>query len=199
MIDILNTQSDEALMARVARGYSDAFDVILKRYQGAVMTFCYSFVRDRDKAEDLAQDTFLRVFNSAARYRPSAKFTTWLFKIAANLCLNAIKKWKVRSAVSLDGPIGPDPDGTKIIEKIAADGIAPLGEIEKKEAQKLIGEALDRLPEDQRTTIIMVEFHSMTYREIAEILEVTVSAVKMRVKRARENLRQMLKFLRQEG
>ena len=199
MVDILNTQSDEALMARVARGYHDAFDVLVGRYQSAVMTFCYSFVRDHGRSEDLAQDTFLRVYKSAARYRPTAKFTTWLYKIAANLCINALKKGKLRRALSLDSPIGRDPDGSKIIEKIAADENIPLTEAEKNEAQKLLTEAIDHLPEEQRTTIVMVEYHCMPYKEIADILGVSVSAIKMRVKRARENLREMLKVLRQEG
>ena len=199
MVDILNTQSDEALMARVAAGYHDAFEVLVSRYQNAVMTFCYSFIRDHGKSEDLAQDTFLRVYKSAGRYRPTAKFTTWLYKIAANLCINALKKGKLRQALSLDTPLGSDPDGTRIIEKLAGGGNIPLTEAEKNEAQKLLTEAIDHLPEEQRTTIVMVEYHGMPYKEIADILAVSVSAIKMRVKRARENLREMLKVLRQEG
>ncbi len=199
MVDILNSQSDEALMDRVAAGYHDAFEVLLGRYQDALITFCYSFIRDHGKAEDLAQETFMRVFKSAARYMPTAKFTTWLYKIAANLCINALKKGKLRQTLSLDAPLGGDPDGTRIIEKIAGNQNIPLTEAENNEAQKLLTEAIDRLPEEQRTTIVMVEYHCLPYKEIADILDVSVSAVKMRVKRARENLREMLKVLKQEG
>ena len=190
---------DEALMAHVANGSHSAFEVLLYRYEGPLITFCYAFMKNRDSAEDLAQETFLRVYKSAGRYQPVAKFSTWLYKIAANLCINELKKGKLRQTLSLDDPAGPDPEGTKIIERIAIAGDLPLTAVERREAHSMIGRAIDHLPDDQRTTLIMVEYHGMTYQEIAEILGVTVSAVKMRVKRARENLRQSLKILSHEG
>jgi RNA polymerase sigma-70 factor (ECF subfamily) len=195
MAKVLTSQTDEALMARVAHGRHDAFEVLLTRYEGAVTTFCYSFVRDFSLAEDLAQETFLRVFRSAKRYRPQAKFSTWLYKIAANLCINALKKGKLRQALSLDAPVGMDEDGAKILEKFAGDDPQPVNEVQNRELQGIIRAAIDRLPEEQRTTLIMVEYHHLSYKEIADILDVTVSAIKMRIKRARENLRETLKGL----
>jgi len=192
---LLKQQSDEALMARVARGGQDAFEVLLDRYGDSVVTFCYAFVRNREAAEDLGQETFLRVYRSAARYRPLAKFTTWLYRIAANLCINELKKGKLRRAVSLDEPAGSDPDGTRIVERIASDVRQPLSEAEMREAHRLVGKAIERLPEDQRATIVLVEHHNLSYREIADVLGVTVSAIKMRVKRARETLRDMLRLI----
>jgi RNA polymerase sigma-70 factor (ECF subfamily) len=159
------------------------------------VTFCYAFVRNREIAEDLAQETFLRVYRSAPRYKPLAKFTTWLYRISANLCINELNKGKLRRAVSLDEPAGSNPDGTRIVERIAADVKAPMTEAEIREAHRLVEEAIKRLPEDQRTTLVMVEYHNLSYRDIADILGVTVSAIKMRVKRARETLRDMLKLL----
>lgn len=192
---LLDKQSDEALMARVAKGGSDAFEVLVSRYGDAVTTFCYTFVRSREVAEDLAQETFLRVYRNAGRYRPLAKFTTWLYRIAANLSINELKKRKLRKALSLDEPAGSSPDGTRIVERIAGDSPRPLDEAERREANAIVGKAIDRLPADQRTTLVMVEYHNMSYREISEVLGVTVSAIKMRVKRAREMLREMLKLL----
>jgi len=192
---LLEQQSDEALMARVARGGQDAFEVLLDRYKDAVITFCYAFVRNREASEDLAQETFLRVYRSAARYKPLAKFTTWLYRIAANLSINELKKGKLRKALSLDEPVGPNPDGTRIVERLAGDGRQPLSEAEIHEAHDLVEKAIARLPEDQRSTIVLVEYHNLSYREIADILGVTVSAIKMRVKRARETLREMLRLL----
>jgi RNA polymerase sigma-70 factor (ECF subfamily) len=189
---LLEGQSDEALMGRVAHGGQDAFEVLLSRYEDAVITFCYAFVRDRQAAEDLAQETFLRVYRSAGRYRPLAKFTTWLYRIAANLCINELKRSRLRRAVSLDEPAGPDPDGTRIVERVASDARQPLSEAETREAHALVEQAIERLPEEQRTTLVMVEYHNLSYREIADVLGVTVSAIKMRVKRARETLREML-------
>lgn len=193
--EILLRQSDEALMARVASGGQDALEVLLSRYERAVVTFCYAFMRDRDLAEDLAQDTFLRVYRGAARYRPIAKFSTWLYRIAANLCINELKKRKLRKAVSLDDPAGPDPEGTRIIEQLASSGEPPSSEAEKHDLQGHIRRAIEHLPHDQRITLTMVEFHHMPYKEIAEVLRVSLSAVKMRVKRARETLREALRLL----
>lgn len=193
--NILASQSDEALMARVALGYHDAFEVLLNRYEDGTITFCHSFVRDHAYAEDLAQETFLRVYRSAKRYKPVARFTTWLYKIAANLCINELKKGKLRKTISLDEPSGLDPNGTRILEKLAGDQPQPLTEVEQNELQRIISRAIDHLPDDQRTTLILVEYHRLNYKEIAEILDLTVSAIKMRVKRARENLREMLKLL----
>ena len=189
--------ADEVLMAQLARGNEAAFEELLARYETPVITFCYAFVRNRECAEDIAQETFLRVFRNAQRYQPMAKFTTWLYKIAANLCLNELKKSKLRQTLSLDEPAGLDPDGTKIIERIASNGTSPLSDVEHIEAQNIIRKAIDHLPDDQRTTLIMVDYHHMPYQDIAEILGVTVSAIKMRVKRARETLRETLKILRQ--
>jgi RNA polymerase sigma-70 factor (ECF subfamily) len=193
--EILSTQTDEALMGRVARGGADAFEVLIDRHLSSVATFCYTFCRDREQAEDLAQEIFMRVFRNAASYRPVAKFTTWLYKVAANLCINEAKKAKIRRTISLDGPVGADPDASRIVEKMAVGDPGPLTAAERHEASKLIDAAIEALPEDQRSTLVLVERQNLPYKDIAEILGVTVSAVKMRVKRARENLREALKFL----
>jgi RNA polymerase sigma-70 factor (ECF subfamily) len=193
--EILSTQTDEALMGRVARGGADAFEVLLDRHFNSVATFCYTFCRDRDQAQDLSQEIFMRVYRNAASYRPVAKFTTWLYRVAANLCINESKKAKLRRTVSLDGPVGSDPDASRIVEKMSAGDPGPLTAAERHEAGRLIEEAIDALPEDQRTTLVLVERQNLPYKDIADILGITVSAVKMRVKRARENLREALKFL----
>jgi RNA polymerase sigma-70 factor (ECF subfamily) len=189
---------DERLIGEVAAATPEAFEELLRRYEGPVLTFCYAFVRDRASAEDMAQETFLRVFRNAARYQPVAKFTTWLYTIAANLCINELKKLKHRPSVSLDEPAGDDPQGTRIIERLRGSARAPPSETELREAGSLIRRAIDHLPYDQRTTLIMVEYHHLQYQEIAEILGVTVSAIKMRVKRGRETLREALKVLQAE-
>ncbi|MCY3023802.1 MAG: RNA polymerase sigma factor [Planctomycetota bacterium] len=191
--------TDEQLMERLAQGSHAAFEALLARYETPVITFCYAFMRNREAAEDLAQETFMRVFRNSRRYQPVAKFTTWLYRIAANLCINELKKGKLRQSMSLDEPAGPNPEGSKIIDRLASNHASPLSDAERREAQGLISIAIDHLPDEQRTTLILVEFHHMPYQEIAEILGVTVSAIKMRVKRARETLREMLKVLESQG
>src|SRR5437879_5846593 len=130
--------ADELLMQQLAAGSHQAFDELLARYETPVITFCYSFMRNREAAEDIAQETFLRVFRNAARYEPVAKFTTWLYKIAANLCINELKKGKLRATLSLDEPAGPDPDGSRIVERIATETASPLSEMAGVEATGLI-------------------------------------------------------------
>ena len=183
-------------MIDLAAGSNGAFDELLARYESAVITFCYGFLRNREASEDIAQETFMRVFRNAKRYQPVAKFTTWLYKIAANLCINELKKGKLRSTLSLDEPAGSDADGSRIVERISTDSASPLTLLERSEAQSLISKAIEHLPPDQRSTLIMVEYHQMPYQDIAEVLEVSVSAIKMRVKRARETLRETLKTLK---
>ncbi|MCZ7648363.1 MAG: sigma-70 family RNA polymerase sigma factor [Planctomycetota bacterium] len=194
----IREQSDAALMGELAQGNHYAFDELMRRYQNALVTFCYGFTRDRETAEELTQEAFLRVYRNASRYEPVAKFTTWLYKIAANLCINELKKRKLRPNISLDDTSGHDPEGTKIIERMAFEGDAPVTEAEKNEAQALIQRAIDSLPDDQRSTLILVEYHHMAYQDIAEVLGVTVSAIKMRVKRARETLRHSLRILQED-
>ena len=198
MSEVLASQSDIALMSRVALGFHDAFEILVERHQAGVITFCFSFMRDNQTAEDLAQETFLRVYRAAKRYKPTAKFTTWLYRIAANLCINELKKGKLRRTLSLDDHVGLNPDESRIVDKIAGDTPQPLTEVENRELQKIIAKAIDHLPDEQRTTLILVEYHHMSYKEIAEILEVSVSAVKMRMKRARESLREILKVIEHE-
>lgn len=181
-------------MALVSRGDERAFETLYDRYEKGIYTFCYGFMRDRQRAEDLAQETFLRMFRNAFRYRPVARFSTWIYRIAANLCINELKKQRLRQTISIDQPISKDPESTKVVEKLAGGGNQPLTAAEERELQELLEEAIQHLPEDQRATLIMVEFHHMAYRDIAPILGITVSAVKMRIKRARENLRHMLRF-----
>ena len=194
----LQEKTDEDLIRMVARGNEMAFTILMNRYERSLVTFCYGFMRDVQRSEDIAQDVFMRVFRNAHRYKPVARFSTWIYRIATNLCINELKKQKLRQASSIDQPLSADPESTKVVEKIASDAATPLSQAEEKELQELLARAIETLPEDQRSTLIMVEFHHMQYKEIAEVTNITVSAVKMRIKRARENLRQMFKFLEGE-
>ena len=97
--DDAGEREDQRLMRQIAVGDSDAFSQLVDKYQQPLMTFCFSFLREYTSAEDMTQETFLRVFRNAARYEPTAKFTTWLYRIAANLCINELKKRKLRAQI----------------------------------------------------------------------------------------------------
>ena len=193
-----STPPDPEVVRAVAEGDQAAFAELLRRYEARILTFCYSFTRDRGLAEDLAQETFLRVFRSASRYQPIAKFSTWLYKIAVNLCINELKRGRLRPRLILDDPAGPDPEGSRVVERLVFNGQPPATEAEQHELQEMIRRAVNHLPDDQRTTLVLVEYHHLAYQEVAEILGVTVSAIKMRVKRARTSLRELLKVLKAE-
>jgi RNA polymerase sigma-70 factor (ECF subfamily) len=183
---------DAALMERVKRGDREAFRTLVEKYQRAVMNFVYRTLPDATEAEDLAQHVFLQVYKSAERYQASARFTTWLFTIARNLCLNEIRRRSRHPADSMDetfGESGGEPVRPLRDCKVASAPEAMLqGELEEK-----IEEALAGLPEKQRTAIVLCLKGGVSYEEIAEVLGCSVSATKSLIHRGRETLKGRLK------
>ena len=187
------TDPDASLMLRVKRGDRAAFEELVARYQQPVLSFIYRTLPDATEAEDLAQGTFVQVWKSAARYEPSAKFSTWLFTIARNLCLNEFRRRSRHPAVSLDAPAHADSDeprGHSIEDKrvSAAPDTLLRGELEAK-----VAEAVAALPENQRTALLLWQRDEMGYDDIAEVLGCSLSAVKSLIHRARETLKARLK------
>ena len=187
------TDPDAALMLRVKRGDRAAFEELVAKYQQPVLNFIYRTLPDATEAEDLAQGTFVQVWKSSARYEPSAKFSTWLFTIARNLCLNEFRRRARHPADSLDAPAHADseePRGHAVEDKreaIAPDALL-RGELEAK-----VAEAVAMLPENQRTALLLWQREEMGYEDIAEVLECSLPAVKSLIHRARETLKARLK------
>ena len=181
-------RSDVELMAEVARGETSAFKEIVERYQNQVMSTVYRFTGDYYQAEDLTQEVFIRVFKSAKRYRPKAKFRTWLFKIVVNLCLN-YKRDKSRNwTQSLDAPLITN-DGELMREVSTPPGDIPDIALEEREMRRKVRDAVDSLPPNQRLAVILQRFEEMSYKEISESLGISVSAVESLLFRARRNLK----------
>jgi len=178
-------ESDAELMKKVALEDTAAFSEIMKRYQLPLFNFIYRTISDYGEAEDLTQEVFLRVYRSAKRYKPVTKFTTYLFKIARNLCLNRLRKRKRFWLFSLDEEEG----GTEIQ---AEDSTRPDVIHEKKEVADIIAEALSTLSEDQRMAVVLQRFHNLSYKEIAEVMGCSVSAVESLLFRAKQNLKKKL-------
>ena len=182
---------DEELMMRCRNGDMSAFELLLSRYKDAIINFIYRSIGDYHRAEDLSQETFLRVFKSAKRYEPKSKFKNWLYRIASNLCKNEVRDRERRGLSSLD-ELMTDDDG-KISHAVLTDhSRAPDKLYEKKERENLIRYAIDRLPENQRLAIIMVTYQNLRYDAIAEAMGCSVSAVKSLIHRARQNLKGLL-------
>lgn len=188
----INPDPDAALMMRVKAGDFAAFETLVNKYKQPVMNLVYRTLRDATEAEDLAQHVFLQVFKSAHRYEVAAKFSTWLFTIARNLCLNEIRRRSRHPADSLDEPAFDDDDQPR---RQVADvkNFAPPDSLLHSELADKIEEALATLPEKQRAAILLCRGEEHSYEEIAEILDCSVSATKSLIHRGRETLKELLK------
>lgn len=183
---------DAALMLRVKEGDCDAFEMLVEKYKQPLMNFVYRTLPDATEAEDLAQHVFLQVFKSAARYEVSAKFSTWLFTIARNLCLNEIRRRSRHPADSLDETASEDDEQPRR-QAVDVKTFAPPESLLQSELEDKIEEAVAALPENQRTAILLCRGDEHSYEEIAEILGVSVSATKSLIHRGRETLKELLK------
>ncbi|MGQ0792675.1 MAG: RNA polymerase sigma factor [Deltaproteobacteria bacterium] len=180
-------ENDIELMMRVKAGDKSAFTEIMRRHYKGVVNYIYRFTYNRETSEDLAQEAFMRLYRSAKRYEAQAKFSTWLYKIATNLCLTEVKSKGRDSNLSLDeleentGSL-PDPRSDK------ADDL-----IFRKEIKDKIFEAMKSLPERERLAIILCKYEETPYEEVAEIIGCTTGAVKAYVHRGRMKLIEKLK------
>jgi RNA polymerase sigma-70 factor, ECF subfamily len=190
--------SDLELMLRVSRGDADSFGVLLNRHRGPLLSYFVRMVRDRALAEDLAQEAFLRVYQARERYQPEARFTTWLYRIATNLALNAIRDRRSDPMV-LEAGAEPDGEFASLLDR-APDKRPNVEEnLAESDRQRLIREAIEALPEKQRAAVILHKYQDVDYRQIASILKVSESAVKSLLFRAYESLRVRLEPLLQGG
>lgn len=187
--------SDLELMLRVRRGDEESFGELLRRYRAPLVGFFSRMVRDRALAEDLAQEVFLRVYKSRHRYEPNARFATWLYRIATNLALNAIRDRR--------GEVGPTGNEEREEETQAERVIDPRPSAERQlmqsDRERLIRQAVEALPETQRLAVILHKYQEVEYRQISKVLSVSESAVKSLLYRAYETLRFRLEPLMKEG
>ena len=189
---------DAALMLRVKRGDRAAFAELVEKYKQPTINFVFRTLRDETESEDVAQNVFLQVWKSRDRYERTAKFSTWLFTIARNLCLNELRRRSRHPAESIEESHSDNEDlpsrqyeDKKIL--LPTDN-ALHGELAKK-----IEEALAELPENQRTAILLCRRDEVSYEEIAEILGCSLSATKSIIHRGRETLKEKLKPYLQTG
>jgi RNA polymerase sigma-70 factor (ECF subfamily) len=183
---------DIRLMLRVREDQPGAFEELVELYQHRLVAVMNHLVGNASEAEDLAQEAFLRVYRARKKYRPRSKFSTWLFTIANNLALNALRARQRKPVVPLPAqesvPLGPRP-----AEQIVPDrGSGPMQRIQRQELAALVRQALEGLNERQRMAVVLNKFEDMNYAEIAEVMGLTTKAVKSLLSRARMNLRAAL-------
>jgi len=178
-------------MARLNAGHEEALDDLMERHAPAVFQFLCRMLGDEAEAEDLAQDTFTRVFQYRARFRPDAKFSTWLYTIAGNLARNHYR-WRSRHpTVSLENPTGSAQPGWA--ESIPAQAAAPDQTVLRLERAAAVRAAVERLPADLREAIVLCEWQDLALAEAAAILNTTAKAVELRLYRGRKLLREALR------
>ena len=188
MAAVATLERDAELMLRVREGDSESFALLLERHRRPVMHYLYRMLQDQSVAEEVAQEVFLRVYRSRSTYEPTAKFTTWLFRIATHLALNAIRdRKKEKGHESLDnvpaeGPVREVSDHSPTVEQKLVYQ-ARLDEVRS---------AIGMLPDKQRAAVLMHKYEELDYSHIASVLECSESAVKSLLFRAYETLRQRL-------
>jgi len=184
----LDAFPSEELMSRTAGGDELAFETLVRRHQTSVLNLVYRYVGDRTMARDLAQEVFIRVWRAAKRYEAKAKFTTWIYRITANLCLNELKSFGKKKLL-FGG--SPGEEGQTWDE---GSNVSPSAEdlLLAEERSRQISDALQSLLESQRMALILKRYDNLSYHEIAKIMECSVSAVESLLVRAKKNLQEKL-------
>jgi RNA polymerase sigma-70 factor (ECF subfamily) len=193
----LERLSDEELMEAYREGNARAFEHLLRRHQRPVLNFIYRHVGVESVAEELLQEVFLRIIKGAASYKRTAKFTTWLYTIARNLCVDQSRRAKHRQHVSLDQPVKRgETDGARLGDMVANGGPAVDRQAIGRELQQRMERAIADLADEQREVFLMREYAGLPFKEIAEIMGCPENTVKSRMRYALERLRQELEEYR---
>jgi RNA polymerase sigma-70 factor (ECF subfamily) len=187
----VKSDPDAQYMLRFKDGDPHAFRVLFEGYKKKIINFCYRFCGDGETAEELAQEVFLRVYKAAPKYRPDARFSTWIFRIATNVCLNELRKkryhWHMES---LEVPSGSGE--WKMAGEIQDPTPLPQERLEFAERDHMILQAISNLPGKQRAALVLRIFHGFSYREIAGQIKSSESSVKSFIHRGRQSLKQVL-------
>jgi RNA polymerase sigma-70 factor (ECF subfamily) len=189
--------TDQEVVALAREGREAAYRELIRRYERPVFSLILRMVRDRQLAEDLAQETFIKALNAIASYRPEFKFSSWIFKIANNAAIDHLRRREL-DTLSIDG--APHATSAEDIEATALQvgdkGETPLAELEARELGTAIERAIGRLRPEYRSCIMLRHVEGMAYEEIAQLLDLPLGTVKTYIHRARHELRDMLAHLR---
>jgi RNA polymerase sigma-70 factor (ECF subfamily) len=189
------SDADVHLMMLFQDGNEDAFAQLIRRNQHKVFSVIYRFLGDRAESEDITQEVFLRVYRTAGRYEPTAKFSTWLYRIATNISLNAIRNKSRIRAVSLE--VRPDDSDDFHRQIPDEDSPEPGAHLAGEELSRVVMAAIEQLPEQQKAAIVLNKYEGLSYEDVAGILSCSVMAVKSLLSRARSNLKtKLMPYLR---
>ena len=193
----LASQTDQEIVAQAREGREAAYRELIRRYERPVFSLILRMVRDRQLAEDLSQETFIKALNAIGSYRPEFKFSSWIFKIANNAAIDHLRRREV-DTLSLDGaPNATSQDDIQATALQVGDkGETPLAELEARELGTAIERAIGQLRPEYRSCILLRHVEGLAYEEIAQLLDLPLGTVKTYIHRARHELRGMLAGLR---
>ncbi|HET7040961.1 MAG TPA: sigma-70 family RNA polymerase sigma factor [Gemmatimonadales bacterium] len=190
--------SDQDVVLAARRGSDAAYRELVRRYERPLFSLIYRMVRDRELAEDLTQETFVKALNALDSYRPEFKFSSWIFKIANNAAIDQLRRREL-DTLSLDG--SPTAETQEAVEatalQVGSKGETPLDELEAREIGKAIEVAIGKLRPEYRSCIMLRHVEGLAYEEIAVALDLPLGTVKTYIHRARNELREYLAHLKE--
>jgi RNA polymerase sigma-70 factor (ECF subfamily) len=181
--------ADTELVLRALSGREDGFEELVRRYQRPIVAYVYRMVGDYDSALDLAQEVFIKVYNSLGRYRPEFKFSTWIYRIAHNAAIDHLRR---QGSFRTEGMETEGEGGTTFEKPLASRSLTPEQESERRERRAEIEQVIGQLPPAYRELIVLRHSHDLSYDEIAEVTSLPLGTVKNRIFRARECMRELL-------
>lgn len=183
-------QNEQILLANAKAGDVAAFEELVEGYQKKIFNLAYRIIGNYDDAGDMAQEALIRIYRSIANFKEQSSFSTWIYRITTNVCLDEIRKRKNKKVISLDEEIRMEDGEMK--RQFMSDDIQPDAAAEQKELRTMVNNAINSLPEDQRLVITLRDIQGLSYDEISTVLDCPAGTVKSRISRARQALKNVL-------
>ena len=183
-------QQETDLIKRAQNGDVAAFETLIEEYQKRIFAIAYRMIQHQEDAADLTQEVIIKLFKNLDKFKGDSKFSTWVYRIATNTCLDAIKANRRHMAYSLDKEI--ETEEGSIVGELPDKGPTPEEAAERKDIQRAVRVAIEKLGKEHKRVIVLRDLQGLSYEEIAEILQCSVGTVKSRISRARGNLKKLL-------
>lgn len=185
--------TDEQIMWRVrADDDAEAFGQLVAKWQGTIQRLCIRMLGDAHRGEDLAQEAFVRLYAKRLEYQPTARFSTYLWRVALNLCYDELRRLKRRSETSIDAETASGEDGYSFLDAHPSPEIGPDAEMEQQEQADMVRRALQKLPEHYRSVVVLRHYENLKFREIADVLDIPEGTVKSRMAEGLQILEEIL-------